>query len=181
MESWAYYLWAVLLLLACSVAWLSSLITLPGNWFIAGFVALFAWLVPREETRGIGWNTVAVLLAVAIAGEVIEFVAGAAGAAKQGGSKRGVALAMVGAVVGSIVGITVGLPIPVLGPFIGALFGGAVGAFAGAYLGEAWKGRGHDERIAVGRGAFTGRVWGTAGKLVVGAVMLVIVAWDAFF
>ena len=62
-----------------------------------------------------------------------------------------------------------------------ALVGGAAGAFFGAYLGEAWKGRPHDERIAAGRGAFTGRIWGTVGKLAVGAVMLAIVAWDAFF
>lgn len=180
MEPWAYYLWAVMLVFACGIAWLSSLITLPGNWFIAGFTALFAWLVPFEDGRGISWKAVAVLLAIAIVGEVVEFAAGAAGAAKQGGSKRGVALAMVGAVVGSIVGITVGLPIPVLGSFVMALVGGAAGAFIGAYFGEAWKGRAHDERVAVGRGAFTGRIWGTAGKLAVGAIMLIIVAWDAF-
>jgi hypothetical protein len=62
-----------------------------------------------------------------------------------------------------------------------ALVGGAAGAFFGAYLGEAWKGRPHDARVAAGRGAFTGRIWGTVGKLAVGAIMLVIVAWDAFF
>jgi hypothetical protein len=36
------------------------------------------------------------------------------------------------------------------------------------------------ERIAVGRGAFSGRIWGTVGKLAVGAIMLAIAAWDAF-
>jgi uncharacterized protein YqgC (DUF456 family) len=88
---------------------------------------------------------------------------------------------MVGALVGSVVGIAIGLPIPVLGSFVMALLGGAAGAFFGAYFGEAWKGRPHDARIAVGRGAFTGRIWGTVGKLAVGVVMLAIVAWDAFF
>jgi uncharacterized protein YqgC (DUF456 family) len=88
---------------------------------------------------------------------------------------------MVGAIVGSILGLMIGLPILIVGPFIMAVLGGAAGAFAGAYLGEAWKGRGHEARIAVGRGAFTGRIWGTIGKLAVGAVMLVVVAWDAFF
>jgi hypothetical protein len=33
--------------------------------------------------------------------------------------------------------------------------------------------------MAAGRGAFAGRIWGTVGKLVVGMIMLVIVAWDA--
>jgi len=42
-----------------------------------------------------------------------------------------------------------------------------------------WKGRAELERTAAGRGAFFGRIWGTVGKLAVGAVMLAIVAWDA--
>src|SRR4051795_4785925 len=196
---WMYYTWALLLVLACGAAWFTTLFSVPGNWLIAGFAALFAWLVPAHETGGvggvtvffffllagvgggIGWITVFVLLGLAVLGEVIELAASAAGAAKQGASKRGIALSMVGAVVGSILGLMVGLPIPILGSFIMAVLGAAAGAFAGAYLGEAWKGRGHEERIAVGRGAFTGRIWGTVGKLAVGAVMLVVVAWDAFF
>jgi hypothetical protein len=67
-----------------------------------------------------------------------------------------------------------------LGSFVLALLGGAVGAFAGAYLGEAWKGRPEEARLAAGRGAFAGRIWGTVGKLAVGAIMVAIVAWDAF-
>lgn len=181
MEAWLYYIWAIALVAACGLAWLTTLVALPGNWLIVGFSALFAWLLSPESGRGITWTTVAVLTGLAVLGEVVEFAAGAAGAAKQGASKRGVALAMFGALVGSIVGIAVGSPVPVLGQFVMALLGGAAGAFFGAYLGEAWKGQPHDSRMAVGRGAFTGRIWGTVGKLTVGAVMLAIVAWDAFF
>lgn len=181
MESWVYYLWAIALVLACCVGWLTTLLSLPGNWIIVGLAALFAWLLPITGGRGIGWKTVAVLAGLAVVGEIVEFVASAAGAAKQGASKRGVALSMIGAVIGSILGLTVGLPIPILGSFVMALLGGAAGAFFGAYLGEAWKGRAHEERVAAGRGAFSGRIWGTVGKLAVGAIMLVIVAWDAFF
>jgi hypothetical protein len=82
--------------------------------------------------------------------------------------------------VGSVFGLAVGAPILVFGSLIGAVLGGAAGAFAGAYLGEAWKGRAESDRIAVGRGAFIGRLWGPAGKLAVGAIMLAIAAWDAF-
>ena len=116
-------------------------------------------------------------------GEIIEFGAGAAGAAKQGASKRGVALSMVGAIVGSILGLMAGvpIPIPVVGSFVMALVGGAAGAFFGAYMGETWKGRPEEHRVAVGRGAFSGRIWGTVGKLAVGAIMFAILAWDAFF
>jgi uncharacterized protein len=181
MEAWVYYLWAILLVLACCVAWLATLVTLPGNWIIVGLAALFAWLLPIADGRGIAWKTVAVLAGLAVVGEIVEFVASAAGAAKQGASKRGVALSMIGAVIGSILGLTVGLPIPILGSFVMALLGGAAGAFFGAYLGEAWKGRAHEERVAAGRGAFSGRIWGTVGKLAVGAIMLVMVTWDAFF
>lgn len=181
MIPWVYYLWALLLVLACGVAWSTTLVTLPGNWFVVGLAALFAWLLPASSERGISWKTVAVLLGLALLGEFVEFAASAAGAAKQGASKRGVALSMVGAVVGSVLGLMIGLPILVLGSFAMALLGGAAGAFFGAYLGEAWKGRAHEDRVAAGRGAFAGRIWGTVGKLAVGAIMLVIVAWDAFF
>ncbi len=181
MDAWLYYLWALLLVLACGVAWLTTLLSLPGNWLIVGFAALFAWLVPQDVVRGLSWTTIAVLAGMAIFGEVVEFAAGAAGAAKQGASKRSVALAMVGAVVGSVLGLAVGAPILILGSFVMALVGGAAGAFFGAYLGEAWKGRPHEARVAAGRGAFAGRIWGTVGKLAVGAIMLVIVAFDAFF
>jgi hypothetical protein len=182
LSGWIYYLWAWLLVFASGVAWTTTLVTLPGNWIIAGFAALFAWLVPAAATQGVTWTTVFVLIGLALLGEIVEFGAGAAGAAKHGASKRGVALSIVGAIAGSILGLTAGLPmIPVLGPFIGALVGGAAGAFFGAYLGEGWKGRPESERVAAGRGAFSGRIWGTVGKLAIGAVMLAILAWDAFF
>jgi hypothetical protein len=181
MEPWLYYLWAILLVVGSLVAWLTTLLTLPGNWFIAGFTALFAWLIPADSGRGIDWATVAVLLGLALVGEVIEFGASAAGAAKQGASKRGVALSMVGAIIGSVLGLMVGTPFPVVGNFVMALLGGALGAVGGAYLGESWKGRPEEDRVAVGRGAFAGRIWGTIGKLAVGAVMCVIVTWFAFF
>jgi uncharacterized protein len=181
MEAWVYYLWALLLVVACFGAWATTLFTVPGNWLIAGFAALFAWLLPAEATGGVTWTAVAVLVGLAIVGEVLEFGASAAGAAKHGASKRGVALSIVGAMIGSILGITAGLPIPIIGSFVMALVGGAAGAFFGAYIGESWKGRPEAERVAVGRGAFAGRIWGTVGKLAVGVIMLVIVAWDALF
>jgi uncharacterized protein YqgC (DUF456 family) len=180
-EFWNYYLWALLLVVGCAAAWLLNLVTLPGNWIMVGAAALFAWLLPVENGRGITWTTVIVLAVLAVIGEIVEFVAGAAGTAKQGASRRAIALSMVGAIVGSIVGLSIGIPIPVAGSLVMALFGGAAGAFAGAYLGEAWKGRDEPARTAAGRGAFFGRIWGTVGKIAVGAVMLAIVAWDAFF
>jgi hypothetical protein len=163
------------------VAWLLNLFAMPGNWIVLGGAALFAWLLPEEPGRGVTWTAVFVLIGLAVLGEAIEFLAGAAGAAKQGASRRAIALSMVGAIVGSITGLAIGAPVPIIGSFVMALLGGAGGAFAGAYLGEAWKGRAEPDRAAAGRGAFFGRIWGTVGKLAVGAVMLAIVAFDAFF
>jgi uncharacterized protein YqgC (DUF456 family) len=116
---------------------------------------------------------------LAVLGEVVEALAGVVGAAQQGGSRRGLALSVVGAVVGSVIGIAVGLPIPLVGSAVAAIVGGAAGAFAGAVIGENWKGRTWDEGIRVGTAAFWGRILGTAGKLAIGAVMIVIVTVDS--
>lgn len=177
--TWVYYPSALLLVVLCVVAWFTSVFSLPGNWFVVALAAGFAWLFPHELGRGISWITVGVGLALAVVGEVIEFAAGAAGAAKQGASRRAVLLSLVGALMGSIVGVMIGAPVPVFGSFVMALVGGGAGAFAGAYLGEMWKGRSEDERIAAGQGAFVGKIWGTLGKLACGAVIVAIVAVDA--
>src|SRR3989304_1882518 len=178
---WVYYPSAVLLVLVCVAAWLTTLLTLPGNWAVGVLAAGFAWLFPAEAGRGITWTTVIIAAVLGGAGEAIEFAAGAAGAAKQGASRRAIALSLVGAMFGSLGGLLVGTPIPVVGSFVMAVLGGATGAFAGAYLGGMWKGRSAADRRAAGHGAFTGRIWGTLGKLAAGAVLVALVTIDAFF
>ncbi len=174
---YAYYLWATLLVLAACVAWSTNFVTLPGNWVIVGLAGLFAWAFPAgANAPGLSWETVGLMIVIAIGGEVIEFAAGAAGAARQGASRRAIALALAGTVVGSITGVIMGVPVPVVGPLIGALLGGAGGAFAGAYLGEMWKHGGSDQSVSVGWGAAVGRLLGTVGKLAIGAVLVVILA-----
>lgn len=175
------YLWASLLLVANLAAWVGNVVTLPGNWIMLLLVALYAWFLPPEMVPRISWWVVGTALLLAIVGEVVEFVAGAAGAAKQGGSRRGVVFAIIGAFAGSLLGATISIPIFILGPIIGALGGGALGAFAGAWLGELGTERTPEERIAIGRGAMMGRLLGTVGKLGVGAIILVVVTVDSFF
>jgi len=178
-----YYLWASLLMLAAVVAWCANLLSLPGNWFNLGLAALFAWLSPDAESASPSWWSVAIILALCIAGEVIEFAAGAAGAAKHGGSRRAMVLAVIGTVIGSILGAIIGIPIPipVVASLIAAVGGGALGAFLGAYLGETWKGRSSDRVLAVSQGALVGRLLGTLGKLAIGAMIVVVLGVDAFF
>ena len=179
MNSWLYYTLAIGLVAAGFVCWLTNLFSLPGNWALLGLTALFAWLVPHDSSRGVTWNTVWILLVLAIVGEIIEFVAGAAGAAKRGASRRSIWLSLIGALAGSIGGAIVGLPIALVGSPIAALLGGAAGAFVGAYLGETWAERSHGHSVEVAKGAFLGRLWGTVGKFAVGAVMLGVTAVDA--
>lgn len=172
------WLWAVLLLIVLIVCWSLNLVGLPGNWINLAAVALYAWLMPAEQRVDVGWIVFGMLVALAVLGEMLEFLAGAAGATTAGGSRRGAALALIGAIVGGIVGLFVGLPlpIPVIGSVLASLLFSAGGALLGAMLGEHWKGRDLDESFRVGHAAFWGRLLGTLGKIVVGCVMIVVVA-----
>ena len=181
MDPWLYYTLATLLLLAGVLCWLSNLFSLPGNWGLLALVALFWYFVPQEGSRGISVKTLWILLALAVLGEIIEFAAGAMGAARQGASRRSIWLSLAGAMAGSILGATAGIPVPLIGSMIGALAGGAAGAFAGAYLGELWSQRSHATGVTVGKAAFFGRLWGTLGKFALGAAMLGVTAADALF
>lgn len=175
------YLWATVLLIGCIAAWISTLFLLPGNWAMVVMAALYAWLLPAEYLPRLSWVIVGVSLGLALLGEVLEFAAGAAGAAKHGGSRRGMVLSIVGTIAGSILGAAVGVPIPVVGSVIGALLFGAVGAFLGAYLGEYWVGRAHEDRVQISTAATIGRLIGTTGKMLCGAAMVVLIGADAFF
>jgi uncharacterized protein len=174
-----YYLCVVLLLLAMGAAWFANLFALPGNWLIVGLAALFAFFFPVSTGRGVHWVTVGVGVALALVGEVIELNAGAAGARKSGASRRAMLLALAGTMVGSLLGAFAAIPIPVVGPILGAVGGGALGAFAGAYAGETALGRSAEQSLAAGKGALVGRLLGTAGKLLIGVVLFVVIAVDA--
>jgi hypothetical protein len=88
-------------------------------------------------------------------------------------------LAVLGTMVGSVLGAFAAIPIPIAGPIVGAVGGGALGAFAGAYIGETALGRSTEQSLAAGKGALIGRLLGTAGKLVIGVVLFVVLAVDA--
>ncbi|WP_437225605.1 DUF456 domain-containing protein [Planctomicrobium sp. SH661] len=172
------YLWAFILFLSNTLAWGSNFFGLPGNWLLLIFAVIYKFVLPADLHPEVSWTILIVSLVLAILGEVWEFVAGAAGAAKRGGSRRGAIMAIGGSLVGSIGGAMIGIPVPVAGPLIGALVGGAVGAFAGAYFGE--RGKTHTERVEIGKGALVGRLLGTAGKLIFGLLMLILVTADSF-
>ncbi len=164
-----YHVYATALVLMNVVWLLLTLLGLPGNWLMLMGAGVLAWVYWDE--RAIGVTTLIVLAVLALLGEVLEFVTGAAGSRKAGGSIWAAVLAIVGGIVGGVVG-TFALPIPVVGTVIGACLGSAFFAV----IGELMVGRDLNTSLLTGRGAFVGRLWGTIAKVVVGVVMWVWIA-----
>jgi uncharacterized protein YqgC (DUF456 family) len=173
------YVWATILLISNVLAWGSTFFTLPGNWLILIFSIVYQLVLPADAHPRLSWSVIGLAVVLAVLGEAWEFMASAAGAAKKGGSRRGAVLSIIGSLIGSLGGAILAAPLlPVIGPVVGALIGGALGAFAGAYLGE--RNRTHSDRMNIGKGALMGRLFGTAGKLGLGLILLALITIDSY-
>lgn len=166
---------ALLLIVVLLVCLALTMFGMPGNWLIVAATAVYACLTPAQSSAAIGWKPIAILLVLAALGEVIELLAATMGTAKAGGSRRGAVLALAGSIVGAVLGIFVGIPIPLVGPILAALLFAGLGALAGAMLGELWAGKDLDASWRIGKAAFRGRLAGTLGKMLLGAVMVAVV------
>jgi len=175
-----YYTMAVLLVLFSAGCWALNLFSIPGNWIMIALATLFAWLMPTGEGQGISWEIIGTIVIVGLLAELVEFAASAMGAAQKGASRRAMVLAIVGTMIGGIMGAAVGVPIPIVGPIIGAVGGGALGAFTGAWIGESWVGKSTSETFEVSKAAMIGKLLGTLAKLLFGAIIFILVAFDAF-
>ena len=167
----SYWLWVSLLIALNSVALLSNLFLLPGNWLMTGLLSIF--LLLSDFDHGPTWMVVLICGALAGLGEVLELALGSAKAAKKGASRRAMAISIGLSFVCSIAGTFV-IPIPVVGSVIGAILGAAIGAFAGAWLGEAWKGTEPAMRTEISHAAMVGRMLGMLAKGVVGVAIFVV-------
>ena len=165
---------AIFLVLCCVIAWSTNLIALPGNWIVVGLLGLYAWLGPQESRAAIGYVVVSATFALALAGEIIEFLAGAMGAKKAGASRKSTAYAVIGSIGGAILGALIGLPVPLIGPVLAAILFGGAGAAAGAIYGEWTDGRPWKESWNIGHAAFWGRTFGVLGKVTAGLAILVV-------
>jgi uncharacterized protein YqgC (DUF456 family) len=176
------YFELTLLLLSLAAGWLLTMLSLPGNWLMLGATAVYAYFSQGTPFE-VSWTTVGILLVLALLAELLEFAAGAVGAAQVGGSKRGAMLAILGSMAGAIVGAGAGaaIPIPLVGSVLGAILGASLGALSGAMLGEAWKGRTLGETWKVGQAAFWGRLLGTIAKTTIASAMAAIAAVAALF
>ncbi|HZZ43517.1 MAG TPA: DUF456 domain-containing protein [Tepidisphaeraceae bacterium] len=159
---WLCYL---LLLVVCGAGLLVNILGMPGLWLIVIGALAYGW--------GTGfvhfglWGMVT-LVGLAVVAEIVEFIAGSAGAKAAGGSKRG----MMGAVAGGLVGGIVGTGfLPVVGTIVGAI----AGSFLGAAVVEMAIGKPADHSFRVGVGAAKGRFWGIVSKTGIGLVMTVVV------
>ena len=136
---------------------------LPGLWVMVAGVAGFGWFT---DFRTVGVATIAVVLGLALLGEIIEMWVGFRLTKRYGGSNR----AGWGALIGGIVGAVVGVPVPIIGSVIGAF----VGSFAGAMLFEYSLSATTTTAVCAGWGAVLGRAAAAAVKIALGLVIAVI-------
>jgi len=165
---------ASLLVVGCALAWAFNWIGLPGNWLAIACMAGYAWLGPEEGRAAIGMPVLVGAFLLALLGEVVEFVAGAAGASRAGASRRATLFSIFGSMGGALLGALIGLPVPVLGPILAAILFGGFGAMGGAVYAEWTDGRPWRETWEIGWAAFLGRTFGTLGKSLFGLLIVVL-------
>src|SRR5438876_12273377 len=155
---------ATLLLALCCLAGLVLVpLGLPGLWVMVAGVVGYGWLT---DFRSVGVTTIALVLGLALVGEIVETWLGFRLARRYGGSSR----AGWGALVGGIVGAVVGVPVPV----VGSVIGGFVGSFAGAALFEYSRSWTTTTAVRAGWGAVLGRAAAAALKIALGVVIAVV-------
>ena len=179
---WLPYVIAALFCLLGAACVAMVVVQLPGTWVLLALAGLVEWLdrfwLPPEDRKTFGWWVLGGCLALAVAGEVIEFIAGVLGAKQGGSSRRG----MIGALVGGIAGIFLFAPLFFFVPFLGAFLGAVLGTFVGALLGEL-----SDQRRTLGASmkpalaATIGRVIGTTSKAVITMAMWLVLSVAAFW
>lgn len=161
---------SVFLLLLCVVL-LLNLFSLPANWLVVVLVIFWRFLNPSPGDMNM-WFFV-MLVGLAVAGEIIEFVTQAWGSKRYGSTTGGMWAGIVGALVGALLGV----------PFflgLGAVVGALLGAWLGCYSLERMRGRSDTEAARAARGALVGRFLGLVIKCAVGALMLGLV-YDAIW
>jgi uncharacterized protein len=161
--------WLLVISLAGLVGIVLTILTLPGVWVTLA-VALICQLIAGGDPPLFSWWTLAAAFALAIAGEIIELIASAIGAARYGGGKSGAIGSIIGSTVGAIFG-TFLIPIPI----VGTIAGGVIGAALGAVMAErGCGGRSWGQSCRVGQGAAIGRLLSTVAKLAVAVAVTIL-------
>ncbi len=162
----------VMMLALCA---LLNLATLPGNWIMAVLVLLWFFFGP-EPPSPMGFFFFATFFGLAVAGEVVEFVAQIWGAKKYGASGRATIFGIIGAIAGAVLGAPLFFG-------LGAVLGALGGAWLGSFLSERLlSDKGVSEAVTAANGALLGRFLGMTVKFGLGITMIVLTAttiWPA--
>lgn len=143
-----------------TIALLLIPIGIPGLWIMVGLVA--AGWVAGEVSVGI----FLVLLAVALAAELAEWVSVDRVGRRFGGTSK----TFWGALIGGAVGAVAGAPVPVAGSIAGAFLGTLGGAILATWL----ETRQLAGSVRAGWGALLGRALAVAIKVFAGLVILLV-------
>jgi uncharacterized protein YqgC (DUF456 family) len=165
------FILALLFVLAVMLFWLITLLGFPGNWLIVLATVLYVWLMPDHGSSTTRWWAVGIVTCLAFLGEIAELSTSSASVKKAGGSRRGAFFSLLGSIIGSIGGLFIGIPIPIIGSVLAAVLFAGLGALIGAMVGETTKGQTFQDSWKIGRAAFKGRLFGTAAKAIIGAMM----------
>ena len=158
---WTLLLWILVVLIVLAGVAGTVIPALPGAPLVFAGLFFAAWI---GDFQAVGWVTIGILGAIALAAWIIDFIASAFGARYLGASSR----AFWGATIGAIAGLFFGLPGFLLGPFIGAVVGELTGGADIVKSGRA------------GLGAWLGMVVATAAKLALVFLMIGIFTVSAF-
>ena len=142
-----------------------QLLGLPGTWLLAADALLLRWLMGPDL---IGYNTVLILFVMALVAEGLEFLAAVQGARSGPPIKGAVAASILGAIVGGLIGA------PVLFG-LGAIPGMALGAWMGVFLVALAGGVPPGAASVTAFSAMTGRLKGTAFKMIVAVAMVAVI------
>ncbi|WP_034641803.1 DUF456 domain-containing protein [Chitinilyticum aquatile] len=135
----------------------SVLPVLPGTPLVFAGILIVAW---RDDFLHLGWPALTLQLLLVLLAQLIDYVAGAAGAKAIGASRQ----AIWGALAGSVIGLFFGLPGLIIGPLAGAM--------AGELLAQSSLSR----ATAVGLASWLGFIVGGVLKLLIAVLMLVFAA-----
>lgn len=155
--------WAILFVCLLLLVLMLHIFSLPANWIMLGLLLIWKFMHPEA----MGWGFMGVLLAFALVGEIMEFIAQAYGAKRFGSTGRGNLGGIIGAIAGAILGA----------PFffgLGAVIGALCGAYAGCFIMETGQGRSNAEASRAAWGAFWGKFFGMGIKVGLGMGMLAL-------
>jgi hypothetical protein len=178
---WLIYLVAGVFCLLGALCVASIIFSLPGTWIMLGMALIIevcdGLYLSAEKPQTFGWRLLGIGAGLGALGELIEFVAGAAGAKRGGATRRGVIGALIGGVLGAIL-LTGLLPIPLIGSLVGAVIGTFMGAVVGEISGQQPKTVSGSLKPAIG--ATLGRLAGTMAKLAIAIAVWIALSAAAF-